>query len=186
MLHLPASDFAAAATVLSCFCRAPSFSSSVLPSMRNSIQFSSRSLANTKTTWSNSSVVIPAFSATSRNLAFKASPSSMSWSKSAHTISVVSAPISRHIRSSAGILSIYCFLPPQSTGRTILLPFHGRIQAGLSAFSNARIKTGSILRARSPSCRHTICVRLATNPPPRDCLSHTQTFRNFQRPDTCR
>jgi hypothetical protein len=154
--HLLASALAASATGRSCFCLGPSLDSSVAPVSRNSIQFSRRSFANTNTTCSNCSLDIPACCAAAQNFAFNWSPLSKSSSRSAQTISVVLPPIVRQLRSSAGILSIRSPLPPQSTGRMILLPVHGRIHAGLSAFSSARIKIGSMLRPFFPSWRQTI------------------------------
>jgi len=174
-------SFLAAFTASMSFTRGPSLDSSVAPELRNSTQFSNRSLAKANTTRLNSFCVILSRWAASRKACFSISGVSMLSSKSAHTMSVVSAPASLAAFSSFATLAINVERPPQSTVLITLLPGQGRIHAGLSFLMSARMKSGSMLRPFFPSCRHTIWVRLATDPPPGYGFAGRYPVRNIQR-----
>ncbi len=185
-LQRSANFFAASAALRPCFTRDPSVDSSVFPVSRNSIQFSSRSLAKTNTTRSKCSFVTPCRSASLWNAVLSASPSAQLSSQSPHTISVVSAPAVRQLCNSTGILSISAFLPPHGTMRIALLPLEGRSQLGSKRLINLLMNTSSMLLPFSPSQRQTICVLLATNPPPCDRLTHSHAFGHLKWPDPSR
>ncbi len=87
------------------------------------------------------------------------------------------------IRINASVHSIRFFRPPHASSLTMLLPPHGRIHAGLRLRIRRLMKTGSTLLPVFPSCRQTICVRLATHPPPGHGFAGRHAFRNVQGPD---
>ena len=125
----------------------------------------------------------PAFSASTQNALFRESPSVWSSSQSPHTISVVLPPASRQLFSSPGIRDKSAFLPPHGTRRSMLLPSQGRSHAGRNVRINLLMNTSSMLWPFCPSHRHTIRVRLATSPPPRDRFPRGHALRHLQCSD---
>src|SRR4051812_39372297 len=105
---------------------------------------------------SNCTFVIPCFCACCQNLVLSASASAQSSSQSAHTMSVVSPPAPRQLRSSSGSFSASAFRPPQGTSRIVLLPAQGRSQFGSSDLISLLMNTSSILAPLLPSHRQTI------------------------------
>ncbi len=135
--HSIASLLAASRTLRRLLALGPSTASSVRPVSKNSIQFSRRSFANTNTTSSKSDSWTPAALQCCQNLRFRASPSAMSSSTSAHTIRTVLPPIDRHAAISSGMRCIRLARPPHGLVRTTLDPVHGRSHDGFRALISA-------------------------------------------------